>query len=97
MREYTRLIKFVLPHVWVLVFATLCMIGTSVFSGISISMIIPLIDNVITGKKMIIPAGVVIPTQLQSVIDAVNSMSPMDLLNWMTILVLIFWLLRNLF
>ena len=80
-----------------MVFATLCMIGTSAFSGISISMIIPLIDNVITGKKMVIPAGVVIPTQLQSVIDTVNSMPPMDLLNWMTILVLIFWLLRNLF
>ena len=73
------------------------MIGTSAFSGISISMIIPLIDNVITGKKMVTPAGVVVPPGLQSVIDTINSMSPMDLLNWMTILVLIFWLLRNLF
>ncbi|MCX5667639.1 MAG: ABC transporter ATP-binding protein [Candidatus Omnitrophica bacterium] len=73
------------------------MIGTSAFSGVSISMIIPLIDNVITGKKMAIPAGVVVPGQVRSVIDIVNSMSPMDLLNWMTILVMIFWLFRNLF
>lgn len=86
-----------MPHAWVLAFATLCMIGTSAFSGVSISMIIPLIDNVITGKKMAIPAGVVIPPQLKSIVDAVNTMSPMDLLNWMTILVMIFWLFRNLF
>ncbi|MFA5256045.1 MAG: ABC transporter ATP-binding protein [Candidatus Omnitrophota bacterium] len=96
MKEYIRLIKFVRPHIWVLTLATLCMIGTSAFSGVSISMIIPLIDNVISGKKMIIPAGVVVPNQIKAVIDFVNSMSPMDLLNWMIILVMIFWLLRNL-
>ncbi|MCX5666661.1 MAG: ABC transporter ATP-binding protein [Candidatus Omnitrophica bacterium] len=60
-------------------------------------MIIPLIDNVITGKKMVIPAGVVIPDQVRSVIGFVNSMPPMDILNWMIILVMIFWLFRNLF
>jgi subfamily B ATP-binding cassette protein MsbA len=97
MKEYIRLIKFVMPHIWVLVFATLCMIGTSAFSGVSISMIIPLIDNVITGKKMVVPAGVAVPGQVRSVIDFINSMSPMEILNWMTILVMIFWLFRNLF
>jgi subfamily B ATP-binding cassette protein MsbA len=97
MKEYIRLIKFVMPHIWVLALATLCMIGTSVFSGVSISMIIPLIDNVITGKKMAIPASVAVPDQVRSVVGLVNSMSPMDLLNWMTIFVMIFWLFRNLF
>jgi subfamily B ATP-binding cassette protein MsbA len=97
MKEYTRLIRFVLPHIWVLVLATVCMIGTSAFSGVSISMIIPLIDNIITGKKMAIPAGVFVPHQLKSIIDTVNAMPPMELLNKMTILVMIFWLLRNFF
>jgi len=97
MKEYIRLIKFVMPHIWVLALATLCMIGTSAFSGVSISMIIPLIDNVITGKKMVIPAGVTVPHQVRSVIGLVNSISPMDLLNWMTIFVMVFWLFRNLF
>jgi len=97
MKEYTRLIRFVLPHVWVLVLATACMIGTSVFSGFSISMIIPLIDNIITGKKMAIPANIFVPQQLKALIDYVNSMPPMELLNKMTILVMIFWLLRNFF
>jgi len=97
MREYTRLIRLVLPHIWVLVLAVICMIGTSAFSGVSISMIIPLIDNIITGKKMLIPAGVPVPVQVQNLIDYVNAMPPMELLNKMTILVMIFWLLRNFF
>lgn len=97
MKEYTRLIRFVLPHGWALALAAACMIGTSAFSGVSISMIIPLIDNIITGKKMVIPTGVFIPHQLKNLIDTINSMPPMELLNKMTILVMIFWLLRNFF
>lgn len=73
------------------------MIGTSAFSGVSISMIIPLIDNIITGKKMAIPGDILIPAQLRHLIDSVNAMPPMELLNKMTILVLISWLLRNFF
>ena len=86
-----------MPHIWVLVLASLCMIGTSAFSGVSISMIIPLIDNIITGKKMAIPGDILVPAQLMRLIDIVNAMPPMELLNKMTILVLIFWLLRNFF
>ncbi|MDP3791020.1 MAG: ABC transporter ATP-binding protein [Candidatus Omnitrophota bacterium] len=97
MKEYTRLIRFVLPHIWVLALAVVCMIGTSVFSGVSISMIIPLIDNIITGKKMAIPGGVFVPEQLKSLIDMVNAMPPMELLNKMVIIVMVFWLLRNVF
>jgi ATP-binding cassette, subfamily B, bacterial MsbA len=97
MKEYIRLIKLVLPHVWILVMASICMIGTSVFSGVSISMIIPLIDNIITGKKMALPGGVFAPPQLKHLIDYVNAMPPMELLNKMTILVMVFWLLRNVF
>ena len=97
MKEYTRLIRFVLPHAWVLTLATLCMIGTSAFSGVSMSMIIPLIDNIVTGKKMAIPGGVFVPPQLKSLINTVNAMPPMELLNKMTLLVMIFWLLRNFF
>lgn len=97
MKDYTRLIRFVLPHIWVLALAVLCMIGTSAFSGVSISMIIPLIDNIITGKKMAIPAGIFVPEQLKSLITYVNSLSAMELLNRMTILVMVFWLLRNFF
>jgi subfamily B ATP-binding cassette protein MsbA len=73
------------------------MVGTSVFSGFSISMIIPLIDKVVAGKRLIIPPSVRLPEPAQAFIDHVNAMSPMDLLNRMIIVVMIFWLLRNFF
>ena len=73
------------------------MIGTSVFSGVSISMIIPLVDKVITGKKIVMLGGVFVPPQLKHLVDIINAMPPMELLNKMTIIVMILWLLRNLF
>ena len=36
----------------VLIMAFLCMVASSAFGGVSIGMIIPLVDNIITGKKM---------------------------------------------
>jgi ATP-binding cassette, subfamily B, bacterial MsbA len=97
MKEYTRLIRFVLPHIWILVLASVCMIGTSIFSGVSISMIIPLIDKIISGKKIVMLGGIFIPPQLKHLVDIINAMPPMELLNKMTIIFMIFWLLRNVF
>ncbi|MCM8760857.1 MAG: ABC transporter ATP-binding protein/permease [Candidatus Omnitrophica bacterium] len=97
MSKYARLIRFVLPHAWVLVLAGVCMVATSAFSGVSISMIIPLVDNVIAGKKIVVPGGIALPPALQSLVDKANSMSPMQLLNSLAIIVIILWLLKNFF
>ncbi|MFA5143409.1 MAG: ABC transporter ATP-binding protein [Candidatus Omnitrophota bacterium] len=97
MKNYIRLIKFVLPHVWVLVLAGLCMIVSSAFGGVSISMIIPLVDNIITGKKITIPAGISLPGPVQSLVDLVNSLTPLQLLNDMILIVIILWFLKSFF
>lgn len=86
-----------LPHVWVLALGGLCMVASSAFSGVSLGMIIPLVDNVIAGKKIPIPAPQLLPAQVRGVIDAVNAMSPMVLLNRMIIVVLVLWLLKSFF
>lgn len=97
MDQYRRLIKFVLPHVWVLISAGACMIVTSALSGVSIGMIIPLVDNVISGKKIAIPSGVPISAVVQALIDKINSMAPAQLLSSMTIIIVVLWLLKSLF
>ena len=89
--------KFVMPHIGVLALASLCMVITSAFSGISIGMIIPLVDNVISGKKITVPGAALLPPVVKHLIDVVNAMPPMALLNKMVILVMILWLLRNFF
>ncbi|MDD5428776.1 MAG: ABC transporter ATP-binding protein [Candidatus Omnitrophica bacterium] len=97
MKNYKRLIKFVFPHAWVLALACLCMIASSAFGGVSIGMIIPLVDNIITGKKIIIPFGVNLPPALQHIVDIANSLSPLQLLNNMILIVIVLWLLKSFF
>jgi len=77
--------------------AGLCMVATSAFSGVSISMIIPLVDKVIAGKKIAIPGGIALPPPVQGLIDAANAMTPMRLLNSLVVIVIILWLLKSFF
>ncbi len=97
MGQYRRLVRFVIPHAWVLALACFCMIASSAFSGVSMGMIIPLVDNIIAGKKIAIPAGVPLPEFARKLIDATNAMAPMDLLNAMIIIVLSMWLAKTFF
>jgi subfamily B ATP-binding cassette protein MsbA len=91
------MLSFVFPHAWVLALAAVCMLATSAFSGVSLGMIIPLVDNIIAGKKVAVPAGVALPSFVQALIDKANSMQPMDLLNSMIVIVMVLWLLKNAF
>ncbi|MDO8525581.1 MAG: ABC transporter ATP-binding protein [Candidatus Omnitrophota bacterium] len=97
MKNYKRLIKFVIPHVWVLAAAGLCMIVSSAFGGVSIGMIIPLVDNIITGKKIIVPHGVNLPGPIKGLVDLANSLTPLQLLNDMILIVIVLWFLKSFF
>lgn len=97
MSQYRRLIRFVVPHAHILALAGLCMAASSAFSGVSIGMIIPLVDNIITGKKIVIPHGIALPQAIENLVASANAIPPMELLNRMTIFVVVMWLLKNLF
>lgn len=97
MKKYFRLLKFVLPHAWVLALAGVCMVCTSALGGVSLGMIIPLVDNIIAGKKIALPPGISLPDFVQGLVDKVNAMPPMQLLNSMIIIVMAMWLLKSLF
>ena len=77
--------------------AFLCMIASSAFGGVSIGMIIPLVDNVISGKKIVISHSINLPGPIQHLIDSANAMTPMELLNRITIIFVVLWLLKNIF
>ena len=77
--------------------AVICMIASSAFSGVSLGMIIPLVDNIITGKKIVVPQGVVLPQVLQDLVNLANSLTPLQLLNSMILIVIVLWLLKNFF
>jgi subfamily B ATP-binding cassette protein MsbA len=97
MSKYLRLLKFVFPHAAVLSMALVCMVASSAFSGVSIGMIIPLVDNIISGKKIVVAGGLALPAFVRNLIDATNALSPTQLLNRLIIVVMVLWLLKNLF
>ena len=95
MKDYLRLLKFIRPYLGVLFLASIFMLFSAIFDGISLSMIVPLSDKVLTNKQIIIPTP--LPGFLRQFIDLLNRAQPYRLLNWMALSVLILFLLKGLF
>ena len=97
MKEYIRFLKFVKPHLLIMVFAVICMILSSGLAGVSLGMIIPVVDNILTGKNMVLPANQHIPVFLLNIVDKINGMPKVLLLNWVVIIISILFLLKEAF
>jgi len=86
-----------MPHGFVFAAAILCMILSSAFSASPLGLIIPLVDKIITGKQIVIPAGITPPQFLSDIVQKVNELSPLALLNIMTVMVVVMFLLKGIF
>ena len=95
MKDYFKLLKFVTPHIGILVAASFCMLISAVFSGVSLGMIVPLSDRVLTDKKIIIPAN--IPPFVEHIINKLNSLEPLYVLKMMAIFMIILFFLKGVF
>jgi ATP-binding cassette, subfamily B, bacterial MsbA len=95
MRDYLKLLKFVRPYYGLFAIAIACMVFSAVFDGVSLAMMVPLADKVLTNKKIIIPAK--LPDFLAGLVDKVNNTSPEVLLNYMVISILALFLLKGVF
>ncbi|HTZ11106.1 MAG TPA: ABC transporter ATP-binding protein [Candidatus Margulisiibacteriota bacterium] len=95
MRDYLKLLRFVRPYLGIFSLATVCMVFSAVFDGVSLAMMVPLADKVLTNKKIIMPTK--LPQALSGFVDRINSSSPESLLNYMAIGVIILFLLKGLF
>ncbi len=96
-QDYRRLIGFVKPHMGILVVASVCMLMYSILNGISVTALIPVFDNIISGKEIAIPANVTIPLFISRLIETINTLPPMRLLIILLIGGLVYFLLRSLF
>jgi len=93
LKEYLRLLKFAKPYLGLLVLAALCMGVSTVFEGVSLGMIIPMSDRVLTNKEIIIPGN--LPHFLSSIIDKLNSIEPLVFLKLIAIFIPILFLLKG--
>jgi len=97
MREYVRFLKFVKPHLLVMIFAIICMIISSGLGGVSLGMIIPVVDNILSGKDIVLPGTSHVPDFLFHIIDRINSIPKPLLLNWLVIIVSILFFIKEAF
>ena len=95
MRDYLKLLKFLKPYVGLFSLASVCMIFSAIFDGISFTMIIPFTDKVFTNGKIGIPAK--LPGFLNAFLDKVNSIPRMLLLDYMIIFLVVVYILKGFF
>jgi subfamily B ATP-binding cassette protein MsbA len=95
--EYKRLLGFIRPHRLVLLSAFLSMIVYSALNGLSPMGLIPVVDNIMSGSKIVIPAHVNLPGFITGLVDTINAMQTMNLIVILLAVALVYFFLRNFF
>jgi len=94
---YLRLMGFLKPHLGLMILTILSMAVASVFEGVSLGMIIPLVDNILTGKQIHLPPNQPVPAWVTQLVDRVNHIPPVTLLNTLIIITLSLLFLKLVF
>ncbi|MCX7927758.1 MAG: ABC transporter ATP-binding protein/permease [Candidatus Omnitrophica bacterium] len=95
MKHFLKLWKFIRPHLSLFVMATVAMGLSAFFDGISLGMIMPLGDIILSGKPIRLPDGA--PQKINIFVDYINRIPRRDLLQLMAVLVVILFLLKGIF
>ena len=95
MRDYLKLLKFIKPYSGMFSLACVCMVFSAIFDGVSLAMMVPLADKVLTNKQIIVP--VKLPGFLAGFVNMINSIEPVALLNYMAIGIVVLFILKGFF
>ncbi len=95
MRDYLRLLKFVRPYLGIFSAAGIFMIFSAMFDGVSLAMIVPLADKVLTNRKIIFPSK--LPPFVANFVEGVNNTPPATLLSYMAIGIIVLFFFKGLF
>ncbi|MDD5610216.1 MAG: ABC transporter transmembrane domain-containing protein, partial [Candidatus Omnitrophica bacterium] len=93
MKDYLKLLRFIKPHLGQFIVASIFMVLSAIFDGVSLGMIVPFTDKIMTNKPIVVPAKV--PQFLADSILKINSTPPMVLLKWMIMLVFFLFLVKG--
>ncbi len=93
MKEYFKLLRFLKGHLKLFIPAVFLMFLSSIFEGVQLSMLVPLVDIVLTQKKIVPPAQ--LPAFLQQLIAHLNNIPPSDLLLLLAISFIPLILIKN--
>jgi subfamily B ATP-binding cassette protein MsbA len=95
MRDYLRLFRFVKPYWALFAAAVFCMAISALFDGVSLAMMVPLADKVMTNKQIILPGKV--PGFLADFVVMLNGMPQQTLLNYLAVFIIVLFFLKEVF
>lgn len=95
LKDYIDLFRFTMPHLGHLIGGIVCMFVSTIFDGVSMGMIVPFSDKILSNSKIIIPTK--LPLFAQNFIDYLNSMSQLTLLYAMSAFVVVLFIFKGLF
>lgn len=93
-KNYLRLIRFIKPYKGEFALAVVFMAFSAVFDGISLSIIVPVTDKVMTNKQIVVPSP--LPEFAESLVRAINNISQRDLLHLIIIFMPILFIFKGL-
>ncbi len=94
MRIYRKLLPFLKPHLGLLGMAALCMLGSSLFKGVSLGMLVPLVDIILLNRTLTIPGWV--PAPVGEIGLRFQALDPVVRLHLLAVGVAVLFLLKNL-
>ncbi|MDP2924068.1 MAG: ABC transporter transmembrane domain-containing protein [Candidatus Omnitrophota bacterium] len=94
-KDYFKLLRLIESYRKLFALAFVCIGVSSIFNGVTLGMIVPLVDRIMSNKKIIIPLS--LPPFLVSIVDRLNSTPPMTLLVTLPIFAIVLFLIKGLF
>ncbi|MBI3333779.1 MAG: ABC transporter ATP-binding protein, partial [Candidatus Omnitrophica bacterium] len=91
---YKKLLPYLKPHLGLFGLACASMVASSLFSGVSLFMLVPLIDLVLLNRQIHLPAW--LPAQAASWLQAFGQWPPLVKLHWVVAVGLLLFLSKNL-
>ena len=95
MVEYRRFLRFLKPHSGILAMAIVFMAIYSLFDWVSIAMIVPVVDKVLSNRPVVFPAK--LPPAIEGVISSINSIPQAKLFTIVLIFIPGLFLLKGVF
>ena len=93
-KNYRKLLNFLADYKGVFFGASFLMLMSAIFGGLSLGMVVPLADKVLTDKKIILPHR--FPEFIEDFIDKINSTPPYTLLKIVSVWIVVLFFLKGL-
>ena len=95
LQDYQDLFRFTRPQLKLLAAAVFCMMVSTLFDGVSMGMVVPFSDKILSNGMIVVPTQ--LPAFAQQFVDRLNGMSQLTLLYGMAFFLIALFLLKGFF